>query len=322
MMTRMYAHAPTLPAAKPAQAKGTTAQAVQKPASPLRFGAGFQVNRLLKALDFQELATTSVKQVMLIYAAIIFSRFLSAIQRMRQDPLHRTNEIKETAARDPLGFTLWIFGIPVLQRLFLKSNPLIPKHYRQALVEIADAGQSTQGVMGKLRWLNRKFNPLRWSIPSREQVSNYMHYSLEKLEQAGFGKGSADYTKLHDYFEKGLLRYRNLATLLGWGVTIAMLGVGVMFFNIHSTRKRNAAKLKGQQQPTAQTPGQSSAGPGSTPSTSSPPSVPSAYPAFTTRPMPAQNWLPLQPMMGPLSFPAPNAASPFLAFAANRQSRT
>jgi hypothetical protein len=35
-----------------------------------------------------------------------------------------------------------------------------------------------------------------------------------------------------------------MATLLGWTVTIGLLGVGVMLFNIQATRKRNAQQMK------------------------------------------------------------------------------
>jgi hypothetical protein len=240
MMTRPLAPKPYVQTAVSSAAKQTEA--------PLQFGfrpaipAKTTASRLLRALDFHELAATTVPQVMVIYAGIILSRFLSAIQRMREDPQHRTNEIRETATRDPLGYALWIFGIPLLQRVFLRF--CIPQKYREALTDASMAPESTQGLRGKLRWLNRKLNPLRWSIPSREQVDNQMRYALEKIRKAGFAEGSVEFQKVHHFYEKGMLRWRNMATLLGWTVTIGLLGVGVMLFNIQATRKRNAQQMK------------------------------------------------------------------------------
>ncbi|HEY9686336.1 MAG TPA: hypothetical protein V6C52_05110 [Coleofasciculaceae cyanobacterium] len=243
----------TRPLASKPYPQTLTSSAEKQTATPLQFGfrpvapAKIAANRLIRFLDFHELAATTVPQVMVIYAGIILSRFLSAIQRMREDPQHRTNEIRETATRDPLGYALWIFGIPLLQRVFLRF--CIPKKYRESLTDASMAPESTQGLRGKLRWLNRKLNPLRWSIPSREQVDNQMRYALEKIKKAGFGEGSAEFQKVHHFYEKGMLRWRNMATLLGWTVTIGLLGVGVMLFNIQATRKRNAQQMKSAASP-------------------------------------------------------------------------
>jgi hypothetical protein len=217
-------------------------------ASAVKFGlspamsAKVTANRFIRSLDFHQLALTTVPQVMVIYAGIILSRFLSAIQRMREDPQHRTSEIRETATRDPLGYALWIFGIPLLQRAFLRFG--IPKKYREALTDASKIPESTQGLRGKLRWLNRKLNPLSWTIPSREQVDNQMRYALEKARKAGFSEGGAEFRAVRHFYEKGMLRWRNMATLLGWTVTIGLLGVGVMIFNIRATQRRNAQQGK------------------------------------------------------------------------------
>ncbi len=234
----------TPPAANSAHTSATSTGLALN-SGPMRFGAtipvrNIRISPLLKALDFQGSLSTTVNQMKLIYACIIASRFGSAFQRMVRSPDHSGNEMRETAVRDPAGFMLWIFGIPLLIRAFLN---FLPKRHREALVHRVqpDIGNA-KGIMAQFRHWNQRLNPLaRWSIPTREVTEDWMHQALETLERAGHGKdGSAYHTLLKRYMQ-GPIRWRNFATGLGMLATIILLGLGVMYFNIRTTQRKNAA---------------------------------------------------------------------------------
>lgn len=208
------------------------------------------VGGFLKAFDFKEMAAANLTQIKLIYGLCILSRIYNASRRSK-------NEVREVTTRDSMGFTFWFFATPIIQRLFLKT--LVPRHLREALVQKAAPPEATAGLRGKLSLLNYKLNPMsRWVIPSSQQIKDQMHQALETMNRSGVdgqlvkGKGMLKllkgqqavgeeaYLKVFSYY-KNLLKYRNLATGLGWAVTIGLLGIGINMYNIHMTRKKVAA---------------------------------------------------------------------------------
>lgn len=219
-------------------------------ASQPRFGNSFsqavegsatnRAGRFLKALDFQELGTSNLNQIKVVYGLCILSRLYNAAKRSK-------NEVREVLTRDSLGFAFWFFATPILQRLFLAK--CVPAQYRSALIQQAPPATRAQNwselqklptLKEKLRFINGRLNPLaRWTIPSSHQVKDQMAQALSTLERAGHKPGSDAFLKLENYY-KQLVKYRNLSTGVGWAMTIGLLGIGINMYNIYLTKKKVA----------------------------------------------------------------------------------
>ncbi len=197
------------------------------------------IGRGLKAFDFKELGGAHLKLIMLTYAVVIQSRIYTAWRRSK-------NDLRENVIRGPFGYFFWLFGTPLVQRAVLLCAP---KTYKNALIQVTDTPPNTKGLWGKLRLYNWKFNPLsRWEIPSSKQIAEQAQQALSALEQSGqryIKQGGKQleteaYQKLRHYYLNGLFKWRNLATAVGWGFTLAVLGLGINTYNILSTRARAA----------------------------------------------------------------------------------
>ncbi len=206
--------------------------------------ANFKVSGLMRFLDFQELASATINQIKVIYGLCIMSRILAASTRSK-------NEVREVATRDSMGFTFWFFATPMIQRLFLRF--LSPKDLRPGLiVEKAKPAATGGGLMNTLKRLSWEISPLaRWEIPSAHQVKDRMAHALQALEKQGISHSDEAFIKMEKHF-KNLIKWRSLATGLGWAITIALLGVGINLYNIYMTRRNLERSMKtGAPMPTA-----------------------------------------------------------------------
>ena len=223
------------------------------PIAPVRFGGaplGTTLpkqsfgQRLLQHFDYREFGVSHVNQIQIIYASCILWRLLAANERRKASPNKSWNEIRESALRDSIGYAFWFFGTPLLQRAYLKlatrNNPDLEKALIQRNPNI-DKGT------GRFNFLN-KLNPLTsLNIPTSEQVKDQMAQALHDLKKSGVDVKDAAYQNREKYY-KELMKHRNLATAVGLGSTILLLGIGINFINFYMTSKnvarRNAAKHK------------------------------------------------------------------------------
>lgn len=195
----------------------------------------FKVNGLMRFLDFEELAFATINQIKVIYGLCIMSRILAASTRSK-------NEVREVATRDSMGYTFWFFATPMIQRLFLRF--LSPKDLRPGLIVEKAKPEATGGLMNTLKRISWEISPLaRWEIPSAHQVKDRMAHALQALEKQGVSHTDEAFIKMEKHF-KNLIKWRSLATGLGWGITIALLGVGINLYNIYMTRRNLERSMK------------------------------------------------------------------------------
>lgn len=188
----------------------------------------FRVNGLMRFLDFQELAAATINQIKVIYGLCILSRIAAAATRSK-------NEVREVATRDSMGYAFWFFATPMIQRLFLRFCS--PEDLRPGLIVEKAKPEAAPGIMNKLKRLSWQISPLsRWEIPSAHQVKDRMAHALQALEKQGISHSDEAYVKMQKHF-KSLVKWRSLATGLGWGITIALLGVGINLYNIYMTKR-------------------------------------------------------------------------------------
>ena len=190
-----------------------------------------KAGRALKALDFAELGATTVNQIKVIYGMVILSRLAAASTRSK-------NEVRELATLGIPGYLTWLFGTPMLQRVYLRY--VAPKEFRDALIQPLAAPAKDANILAKLKY---KLPLYRYEIPTSQQIKDRAAQALAKLEKAGHGPETELYTKTAAWFKNGPLKYRYFATGLGWVTTIALLGIGLPLLNIMITRK-NVAQAK------------------------------------------------------------------------------
>jgi hypothetical protein len=215
-----------------------------KPLSPrasgLKFGGGLPsaspvvARRVLEHLDFTAVGASPVKQIAVIFSSLITWRLLAANERRRASTAKRWNELRENLMRDLLGFAFWFLGVPVLQRLYLGAVAQKNPKLKDILIRHVQAdAKKPEGV---LAWLQAN-NPLNNRyIPSSQQVKDQMHQALSSLEKAGMGPKHAAYGQTQAAY-LDLIKHRNLATALGLGSTIMLLGVGINLLNFYLTQK-------------------------------------------------------------------------------------
>lgn len=218
---------------------GQTSQSTQA----VRFG-GLPIHspvtprRILEHLDFTAVGASPVKQIAVIFSSLITWRLLAANERRRASVSKRWNEMRENLLRDLLGFGFWFLGVPVLQRVYLD----LATRNKPQLKGILIRHEKTQAaeIKGVLDWLKAN-NPLHNRyIPSSQQVKDQMHQTLGAMLRAGAQLGQDAYRKTEaDYLN--LVKHRNLATALGLGSTILLLGVGINLLNFWLT-KRNVSQ--------------------------------------------------------------------------------
>jgi hypothetical protein len=208
-----------------------------------KFG-GLSLDSLEKRLDFKQMGASHINQIQVIYAACILWRLVAANERRKASPSKSFNEIRESILRDSMGYFFWFFATPILQRAYL--GLATPKEIRNSLIQAnPKAGKGLNGFLNQ-------FNPLsNWNIPSSEQVKDQMEQALVALKGQKDQMGKTTYEaakKSTEKFYSELMKHRNIATAVGLGATIALLGIGINLLNFHMTRKnverRKAELLK------------------------------------------------------------------------------
>ncbi len=203
-----------------------------------------QARQWVEHLDFTSLGTSPVKQIGLIFSSLITWRLLAANERRRASVSKRWNELRENLMRDLLSFAFWFLGVPVLQRLYLRTVAKRNPQLQNILIQRSQA-QATNGK-GALHWLKSN-NPIHnWYIPSSQQVKDQMHQALQTLSKAGV-KPEADVYRQTEATYLNLIKHRNLATALGLGSTILLLGVGINLLNFYLTQKNIIQNQQGPQ---------------------------------------------------------------------------
>jgi|GEM_PF-6619381 len=238
--------------------------------------------KLLEHLDFTDIGASPVKQIGVIFSALIIWRLLAANERRRASVSKRWNELRENLMRDLLGFAFWFLGVPVLQRLYLgmvaKRNPKL----QHILIQRTHMETKGKGVLG---WIKAN-NPLtNRYIPSSQQVKDWMEQALLELK---VDKTHPVYQQTQKEFLR-FIKHRNLATALGLGSTILLLGVGINLLNFYLTRKNVTRELNAQAAPTGTNAAQNpflNSRPATFPSASVNfrPIMPSPYPSIQSAP--------------------------------------
>lgn len=196
-----------------------------------------KVSRLAKTYDFQTLANSAVKQVMLIYAFCIFSRWGAAATRS-------WNELRESTVMNGLGWTGWFYTTPMLLKFFLYHA--VPKNkdgmpLRELVAAKTPKPEGTKWV-DKLRRLNWRINPLvRYEVFSPEQLAAVKTRTLHEIEKAsGSAANKTALVQKIDSQFRHALNWIRLSKGLGIISTIAFLGVGINLVNIAITNKNIA----------------------------------------------------------------------------------
>jgi len=214
-------------------------------ARPVQFGLATlpKVGRVTKTFDFQQLASSAVKQVMLIYAFCIFSRWGAAATRS-------WNELRESMVMNGLGWTGWFYTTPMLLKLFMSHA--VPKTKNglplRKLVATKSAKPTGKGFMNALRKLNWMVNPLsRFEVFSPDQLAALKERTLHQIEASNPNgpTKTALIEKLDTQFGHAL-KWIRLSKGLGILMTIAFLGVGINLLNIAMTNKNIAAGRVGK----------------------------------------------------------------------------
>src|SRR5262249_52461544 len=150
----------------------------------------------MKKMDFKELGSATIPQIMLIYGACILSRMYNAGKRSK-------NELREEITRDSMGYTFWFFGTPILQRLFLKA--FAPAPYGKALLALKQNPHgpfASLNAKQKLRALNHQFNPIaHYGLPSTRQIKEQMEIALHRMEAGGYKEGSSQFNHIQNYYK-------------------------------------------------------------------------------------------------------------------------
>lgn len=190
------------------------------------------------------MGVSHVNQIQIIYASCILWRLVAANERRKASPNKSWNEIRESALRDSVGYAFWFFGTPLLQRAYLQMATQHNPDLKKALIQRNPGANDFTTIKGMLKAIN----PLTsLNIPTSEQVKDQMQQALHDLKQAGNKPTDKAYLTTEQFY-KELMKHRNLATAVGLGSTILLLGLGINFLNFYLTQKnverRKAAKHK------------------------------------------------------------------------------
>lgn len=225
------------------------ANAAKPQASP-QFG-GIATNaqswgeRALKHFDYREMGVSHVNQIQIIYASCILWRLLAANERRKASPNKSWNEIRESALRDSVGYAFWFFGTPLLQRAYLQMATRHNPDLKKALIQRNPGANDFTTLKGMLKAIN----PLTsLNIPTSEQVRDQMQQAIHDLKQAGIAPTDKAFLKTEQYY-KELMKHRNLATAVGLGSTILLLGLGINFLNFYLTQKNVERRKAAQHKP-------------------------------------------------------------------------
>lgn len=255
---------------------------------------------MMRAFDYPVARMTPLRHAQFIYAVIIVSRCVAALQRSY-------NEFREHATRDILGWATWFYLSHMWQRVLLgKLLPLLSKEYatvyKPLLVkEVTTLPQGT-GLKASIQRLNwRLHNPLyRIEITSAEQLRDRKKQMLDhlwkKLQQQVEEKAlpntareaiqqqtealfKESYVPVHNLLERAW-QWRQVAKFTGFAMVFAVLGIGINYLNMYLTNKNvKAGKVGLNREATATPPQPGIQYPRSYPPSFSPTSTPIPIPA-------------------------------------------
>jgi hypothetical protein len=141
-------------------------------------------------------------------------------------------EFWEIALRDPLGAFMWLWGIPIGQRLYIAK--LAPASIRDLLLKrpVSEIKEKGNGLWAKLKGQLQQL-PLTWDLQSSASIKHRL--DLLKAQQAKLDKPELLDKAIH-LLEEAKVQ-RDLSTFMGFLLTFAILGVGINVYNIGSTRR-------------------------------------------------------------------------------------
>lgn len=191
-----------------------------------------KVRTLLEKVDFIGRGASPAKQIAVIFGSLITWRLLAANDRRRASVSKRWNELRENLMRDLLGFGFWFLGVPVVQRVYLRTAAKYNPQLKDVLVQnLQENGKPNKGFMDLIKANNPVNNRY---IPSSQQVKDQKELALKAL--GNISKDSKLYQQTEAAYEN-LVKHRNFATAIGLGSTILLLGVGINLLNFYLTHK-------------------------------------------------------------------------------------
>lgn len=191
-----------------------------------------KVRSLLEKVDFIGRGASPAKQIAVIFGSLITWRLLAANDRRRASVSKRWNELRENLMRDLLGFGFWFLGVPVVQRVYLRTAAKYNPQLKDVLVQnLQENGNANKGFMDLIKANNPVNNRY---IPSSQQVKDQKELALKAL--GNISKDSKLYQQTEAAYEN-LVKHRNFATAIGLGSTILLLGVGINLLNFYLTHK-------------------------------------------------------------------------------------
>lgn len=205
-----------------------------------KFGNGaitknpLKARKVLETVDFIGKGVSPASQIALIFGSLITWRLLAANDRRRASVSKRWNELRENLMRDLLGFGFWFLGVPVVQRVYLRT---VAKHNPRLQDVLVQKEAESQNKVPEKRWMEwlKSNNPVNNRyIPSRQQVVDQKKLALEAL--GNIDKKSELYKQTEAAYEN-LIKHRNYATAIGLGSTILLLGIGINLLNFYLTHK-------------------------------------------------------------------------------------
>jgi len=194
----------------------------------------------MAGLQFPLIGEALTAQSQRIYAVMIGGRVAES-----REPV----EAREHATRDILGSSSWFWGIPIIQRLFLRS--FAPQDIQKALLLSRPAPRPLPVNTGTLKVFGRQLqqldyhvlhNPLaRYNLVSLQELANRKR-DLERIWERTHAHLS---TEAKAELEKPALRYltrlthwRKSAMGIGLTITLLTMGVGINLLNIWMTKNQ------------------------------------------------------------------------------------
>lgn len=205
------------------------ATGLRKPpvASP-RFG--LKAPGLLKLADFHTLGSSTVLQNMWLYAFCIGSRIYYS---------RSNNERMETVRQDTFGWYNWFMGTPLVQTGLVAGLgllPMVPKNAKDLMLHRLHPNDNPLKKLGGALLNPTKF----WLIATDTQLEQRKYQILSAMQGKASSKAIQAMTK----------RFTTSQVLgaVTWGLgllyTLSVLGIGLIWWNIHKTRKNVEEKMQ------------------------------------------------------------------------------
>lgn len=194
-------------------------------------------------LDFHRLGQGSSLQIKANYAACVGSRVEMGYERS-------SNEWREHALRDSIGWTMWFYATDIIRKsyLLLVTQLQHKKTFDHFLLtqtpepKLTPTASLLEQAWHPVKWLNWRINPgTRFCSPTVKQLEQRGKQLTTQL--------SSRYAKHPEQLEKHLASltrvlgnariHVNMASAVGWIANILLLGLGIPMLNIMLTRARN-----------------------------------------------------------------------------------